>query len=339
MKKELPIVEWLRGLAALSVCLFHWTGGNLEFHGSSALFESVAKYGWLGVEVFFVISGFIIPYALHRNDYSLSLFPKFLLKRCIRIEPAYLVTILLVIALGYLSMLFPGYLGEDYSPSIAGALLHVIYAPAYFGYEWMLPIFWTLEVELHFYILVGLIFPFLNRGRLQLFTGSAVLLALSFIVPLYLFYYISLFVMGIGSFYFLRGVLNSFQYGIMLIASSVCCYFVSESLLIPFTALATSIVLAFADRINVKGSFLGRISFSLYLVHIPIGGRLINLLGRYDDSPLVVWAGLIGITVFTIFSAWVFYKVIEKPSQLLSKRIRYSRVEKSTDNIPAFSAS
>jgi hypothetical protein len=61
-------VHTLRGIAALSVVWFHLTNGNAAFPPNSGLKTSGSK-GWLGVEVFFVLSGFIIPFALHRSDY------------------------------------------------------------------------------------------------------------------------------------------------------------------------------------------------------------------------------------------------------------------------------
>lgn len=321
----------------MAVCLFHFTDGNISFPGSSAWFEQIARYGWLGVEVFFVISGFIIPYSLYVNDYRMNMFPAFLLRRCLRIEPAYIASIVLVIILGYLSMMAPGYAGEVFQPSVAGTLLHIIYAPVYFGYKWLLPIYWSLEAELHFYILIGLIFPFINRNKIFLVTACVVLLPLSFFIPLFVFYFISLFLMGIAAFSFLVRKIPGNMFLAIVLASAICCYYSSGSLAIPVTGAVTAMVLAFADRFNPGKSWLGKISFSLYLVHIPIGGRLINILGRFDDSAWKVWLGLIVITVITIFSAYIFYLLIERPTQVFSKRIRYSGYETGSDNIPALS--
>ena len=265
------------------------------------------------------------------------MFPSFLLRRCLRIEPAYLVSIVLVIILGFLSSLTPGYAGEKFSPSIPGTLLHIIYAPVYFGYKWLLPIYWSLEAELHFYIIIGLVFPFLIRKTSLLLLGSSLLLALSFFIPIYVFYFMALFIMGIASFFFLVKKINGLLFILMILASAVCCFITSESIAIPVTGLLTSGVLAFADRFNLKSSFLGKISFSLYLVHIPVGGRLINILGRFDDSAWKVWLGLLITTVVTIAAAYIFYLLIEKPSQAFSKRFRYTGYETGTDNIPALS--
>jgi peptidoglycan/LPS O-acetylase OafA/YrhL len=68
---KFEIIEVLRGLAAFSVMWFHFTNGNQDFLQEGWL-ELSGKYGWLGVEVFFVISGFIIPYSLWRSQYTVK---------------------------------------------------------------------------------------------------------------------------------------------------------------------------------------------------------------------------------------------------------------------------
>ena len=60
-----------------------------HFRAASYL-APIGAYGWLGVDVFFVISGFIVPYAMLRAGYTLSAWPTFILKRLIRVEPPYL---------------------------------------------------------------------------------------------------------------------------------------------------------------------------------------------------------------------------------------------------------
>src|SRR5215210_4781626 len=65
-------LDFLRGVASLAVCWFHLT--SFTYATPDGWFYSALRrtgtYGWLGVEVFFVISGFVIPYSLHRAKYS-----------------------------------------------------------------------------------------------------------------------------------------------------------------------------------------------------------------------------------------------------------------------------
>ncbi|RYZ22991.1 MAG: acyltransferase, partial [Chitinophagaceae bacterium] len=101
-KKELEEVFLLRGVASLMVCLFHLILGNEGLFPSSNLLEQIFSYGYLGVEVFFILSGYVICYSLPL-DFGLADLRAFFLKRIYRIEPPYIVSILVVLLLNYLS--------------------------------------------------------------------------------------------------------------------------------------------------------------------------------------------------------------------------------------------
>ena len=81
---NIPVVASLRGIAASMVCLYHFTCGNTSFISNENVFKQVASVGWLGVEIFFVISGFVIPYSMAKNGYQLRNFGGFLGRRLLR---------------------------------------------------------------------------------------------------------------------------------------------------------------------------------------------------------------------------------------------------------------
>src|ERR1700712_4724969 len=87
---ELKSIEFLRGIASAMVCFFHLSCGNPEFLSDNNLLKRIGSIGWSGVEIFFVISGFVIPYAMYKKQYNINNFFSFLRKRIIRIEPPYL---------------------------------------------------------------------------------------------------------------------------------------------------------------------------------------------------------------------------------------------------------
>ncbi|RYG51413.1 MAG: hypothetical protein EOO01_08580 [Chitinophagaceae bacterium] len=62
--KELVEVFLLRGVASLSVCLFHLVLGNADLFSPTNSLEKICSYGYLGVEVFFMVSGYVICYSL-----------------------------------------------------------------------------------------------------------------------------------------------------------------------------------------------------------------------------------------------------------------------------------
>ncbi|MGH9899783.1 MAG: acyltransferase family protein, partial [Pyrinomonadaceae bacterium] len=83
------IISLLRGLSCLAVALFHLTQADPTLFDARVVF--VGAFGWYGATtIFFVISGYIIPYSLSRSGYQLRDFGTFVLKRIIRIDPPYL---------------------------------------------------------------------------------------------------------------------------------------------------------------------------------------------------------------------------------------------------------
>src|SRR5579862_7379467 len=95
--QRLHTVHTLRGLAALGVVWYHFA----YLSGLKTWLGLTGKYGNLGVPVLFVISGFILPYSLWQGHYRLSDFGRFVAKRVIRLDPPYLVAIILAVIVGY----------------------------------------------------------------------------------------------------------------------------------------------------------------------------------------------------------------------------------------------
>jgi peptidoglycan/LPS O-acetylase OafA/YrhL len=77
----------------------------------------------------------------------------------------------------------------------------------------------------------------------------------------------------------------------------------------------------FPKFLHERLMLLGGISYSLYLTHVPVGGRIVNLGRRYVSGPLAeVLLSLVALATCLAF-AWLFYRVIEKPSIAFAKRI------------------
>ena len=83
-----PALDGLRGIAILSVILFH----NFEYTNAFSL-------GWLGVDLFFVISGFLITTILLQTINNRYYFRNFYIKRILRIFPLFYVSLILILYL------------------------------------------------------------------------------------------------------------------------------------------------------------------------------------------------------------------------------------------------
>ena len=150
--RHIPGLDLLRFFAAAMVMMFHlayldWvlpgstayrlSGGGLRFSELTA----VSSFGWLGVQIFFVISGFVIAYSAEgATPFS------FIRSRALRLLPAAWICATLSFIIVNLSPTGPLSLGS-YERSL------VLWP---FG-PWVDPSFWTLGVEISFYALVGLL--------------------------------------------------------------------------------------------------------------------------------------------------------------------------------------
>ena len=156
---KVQVIEAMRGAAAIAVALFH-IAGQLD----GAVAAVLRQFGWLGVDVFFVISGFVVPLSLSGRDYTLRDFPRFLLRRLARLEPPYIASIVLVIALWQLSSMFPGFAGQVPAISLEQIAAHLFYLVPLTSQTWLSPVYWSLAYEFAFYILVGILFvPLMSR--------------------------------------------------------------------------------------------------------------------------------------------------------------------------------
>ncbi len=199
---RIATVDALRGIAAFGVAWFHFTNLNSAFLPEGFL-KSSGRYGWLGVEMFFVISGFVIPHALYRAQYQLPHYGRFLAKRIIRLDPPYLADICLVLALAYVVPLAPQFRGGPPMYSFAQLLGHLGYVNSLIGKPWVNPVFWTLGIEFQYYLLIGLIFPVLvSSNRLIRLALMLALLLPAFFAPRpsLIFTWLPFFVAGILTF-------------------------------------------------------------------------------------------------------------------------------------------
>jgi peptidoglycan/LPS O-acetylase OafA/YrhL len=316
-RQQIFTVEALRGIAALSVTWFHMTNTySLDWVRYSGF------YGWLGVEMFFVISGFIIPYSLHRSHYKLAYFPRFLLRRLVRLEPPYLISIALVLIIGELAARAPGFAGAPPSYSFGQILAHFLYVIPLTNYSWLNIVYWTLAYELVFYILAGLLWPVLSHRSLIFTVGLvAAIQAADIAVHDKSNGAALLFFVGICC---ARKVLKLDPLWLSLSASAiaiVALYWIVEPLVAVVT-FVTAFFITFIDvpRIRVLG-FLGAISYSLYLLHVPIGGRIVNIGRRFVEGPVQEFIlSLVALGV-SLLVATIFWKYVEEPAKRASKRV------------------
>jgi len=321
-RERIATVDALRGLAALAVAWFHFTTANPVFPKTGWLRQS-GSWGWLGVECFFVISGFVMPLAMHRAGYRIADAGRFLLRRLTRLHPAYLVSIVFTLVL--LRVSSPA---DAQPPTAAQVLLNAVYLPAFFGYPWLNTIYWTLGMEVQFYVLLALSFSLLsNRAaplRLAWLVGAA---ALSLLVTsdILVFRYLVIFAMGAVAFMVAVDFVSS-TIGLVLLALLASVAWIVHGW--PATIVAAATALAIASRLRLAWRpmlWIGALSYSLYLIHGPLGGRVVNLGARYANG-VVAELAVMGIALLvTLGAAFVLYRLVERPSLRLAATLKTRR--------------
>src|SRR5262249_44709988 len=153
-RDRIDIVNALRAFAAMFVAWGHFAAGQGKWLGLSA------RYGYTGVYIFFVISGFIIPYSLHRSGYALPNFGQFMVKRVLRLYPRYLLSTPITLLAANLA-LAPMQAGPAIHAGARQLLYHLIFINDLTGVPWVNVVYWTLAVEWQWYVLAGLFFGLL----------------------------------------------------------------------------------------------------------------------------------------------------------------------------------
>ena len=319
MKKQLNEVYVVRAIASLMVCIFHVCGSNLFSTGN--ILKTVSSYGYLGVEMFFILTGFIILYSIPSN-YTTSSYGTFISKRLIRIEPPYLISIVLVLILNTVSHSITGK-SNTIDPS--NILYHLGYLNNFGFGSYISPVYWTLGIEFQFYILIGLLFTLINK-RLYAFLLAAFFLNF---IPVnnisIISNYLPYFCLGILLFYF--KIKKQVKPIVFITLSLVFLFQLLYKFGIPETliSLLTILILIFNGRHNKIIKFFSDISFSLYLTHVIIGGKVINIGLRYATSNWQKYGlAFLAISISIAF-AYIFYRIVEKPFFILSKKIKYEK--------------
>jgi exopolysaccharide production protein ExoZ len=320
--KKIVSIQYLRGLAALGVVLCHF-GYQLTAYPKLSFF---LKLGQSGVFVFFLISGFIIVYSLNKSNYESKQFFKFLLKRSIRIDPSYFATILLTIALLEFLNYLPSFKGNR-TILIPGQLIaHIFYAVPFTKYHFYNHVFWTLSVEFQFYLLIGILY-FLSDNRIFKLS-FLVFFSLTCLIPFsnsyYLvFNYAPIFATGISlvNYYQNRTWSNAI---LPLLLLSLVEYKFGAPI---FILLILSCVAILFFTIAIKPlKLLGDISYSLYLTHSLVSTVFLGIEKRLDvkTAENQLLSVFVELPVAILF-AYLFYRIIEKPSSDLSKRFFYNK--------------
>ena len=238
-------------------------------------------------------------------------------------SPPYIVSVFLAFAIAYLAARTPGYHGGPFAPSLADFVLQFFYLGPWFNVPWINGVAWTLAIEFQYYVAMLIAAPLLFSARWQaraLFLAAIVPLALVITDERALFVYLPAFAVGFSAF-LIRSERVSAPLG-----SALCVLFALLTAAIHSAPAGIAAGLSGALMfVPLRGpipalSFLGTISYSLYLVHTPIGDRVINLAMRIPNDWLR-FGGFIAAVATSILTAIALWYLVERPWQRRSREL------------------
>lgn len=342
---RLRALDGLRLVAALMVCAYHYAGRGGRIAASwgaspSALFPHLAgpfSYGCLGVNIFFVISGFVIcmsGWGRSVKDFTIS--------RVTRLYPAYWAALILVTVV-FLAAGVPRVPDTDLLTNFT-----MLQMPA--GAQRVLGVCWTLWAEMRFYLLFALavVWPGATRRRVLVFCAVWTVGALyadssgeAFLKVALMPQYTPYFVAGMGMYLIHRFGHDAMAWGVVAVGFLLGQRYAVQADVAPahlhvfhhrsqfgviavitfgFLAVAAVTMVPWITRIEWRWlTTAGALTYPFYLVHEHLGWVVIDKLDRHTAlSPLGVLAVSAGSMLVL---AWLMYRLVERPLAPRLKRL------------------
>jgi peptidoglycan/LPS O-acetylase OafA/YrhL len=321
-------IDLLRFIAALSVVFFHYSFRGYAAGGMSImpypLMASFSKYGYLGVELFFMISGFVILKTAANGGLGAFVFSRF-----VRLYPAFWVCCTITFA----TTLVIG--GSRFHATLAEYLANMTMMSEFIGVQSIDGAYWSLFVEMRFYLYVAIILVIgrIHQAQLILSLWLIASLAQEF-VPSYKLRYIliadfsSYFIAGatffliwcrgisiariliiflswgLGLFQTINGLHGFESYYHTDMSRSVVAGIITVFFLVMFiVSLRRTGILGRSNWVVIGG-----LTYPLYLLHQYIGFMLFNALYPKFNQHVIFW----GTLVFMLGTAYVVHNFIEK---------------------------
>ncbi|WP_030018678.1 acyltransferase family protein [Streptomyces monomycini] len=345
-RPRLRVLDGLRLLAALMVLAYHYItlrdGWGDDPQAFSPLVYHLSEYGWLGVEVFFLISGFVICMSAWGRSLG-----DFVTSRVSRLYPAYWVAVLLTAAV---LTVWPNVRSADNWETV---LTNLTMLQQGLGVPDVDDAYWTLFIELKFYLLFAVVvFRGVTYRRCVLFCGLwtvAGVVALKSNSDL-----LSVWAIAPYSPYFIAGIafylMHRFRPTVLLWAIVAVSFLLAQHYLhgrlvmnlgakaelaqgwpvrlavLAAFALMAAIALGWFDNLQWRWlSTAGSLTYPLYLLHMYVGFTLIDLLR--DRVPAL--ALLPGIVILMLALSWLVHRFVERP---LGRKLRTS-MQKSVEEM------
>ena len=361
--KRIAELDGLRGIAILLVLSFHYINNQLVHSDSmpGKLLSRLTMFGWVGVDLFFVLSGFLIGSILIANRTSKKYFSTFFIRRVARIIPNYF----LLVGLFLLILSIPAFsnnyflTGNQVLPLWSYFLIiQNFYMAAVDSLgNTAMSVTWSIGIEEQFYILFPFVVYFLKKKWLPYFlvlviiAASVIRLQYDTWVPTYVLLGSRMDALAFGvliAYYYQK--LNFIQFvqtykviflgllGLNVLICAALYYWLGDLGPIKHTLFSFifSILVVFAlglkntwySRLltNRTLMWVGTLSYSLYLFNYMFLGVFHHFAGNTNGIGIETSQDVL-VTVlaalFTFAFSWFIYKFLEAPMVAWGKKFRY----------------
>jgi len=305
-------IDLLRLLAALAVVFFHYSFRGFAADGMSdlsyPLLSPFFKYGYLGVELFFMISGFVIMMSAASGSLR-----GFMISRFVRLYPAFwaccTITFVVTIAIG----------GSRYSASMSQYLINMTMLSGLIGVPPIDGSYWSLFVELKFYALVAIVLLIGRIHQAQLFLifwlmASIVLefLPVDMLRHLLTVHFSGYFIAGATFFLMMSQGVSLTRVGMLFLSWCLAVYeaindlpkfeehFNTDMSRYVVTVIITTFFLVMLLIALRRTGFFGRnrwllagtLTYPLYLLHQNIGFMVFNIAYPAINPHLLFWGAI-----------------------------------------------
>jgi len=305
-------IQYLRAIAAISTVAFHVIGTSYNYGFDYPNFLNIYQWGAYGVDLFFVISGYIIVYIQDRSNKNLILFLK---NRFIRIVPTYyFLTTFYILLL----ILFPDIIKLSSNFQIDFTILKsYLFISEWFGHKPLLHVGWSIEYEIYFYLIFS--FSILLRNLIKEYYLTFML-----IIIFYLIFDLDLFILefclGILVFILTKHYRINKTISMLLFFTGILIFvtnFEKTYNLDRFFRYGIPSFLIVLGSINLREykfnffKLLGDASYSIYLIQVFTTSFIFKIINLFSVKGYELIYFTLNI-IFTVIVGLIFYIIFEK---------------------------
>ncbi|HMZ84175.1 MAG TPA: acyltransferase [Rhodocyclaceae bacterium] len=308
-------IDMMRGIAALCVVASHYTSYCVRYLGGAPIHVPL-EYGFYAVKLFFTISGFVIYFTLDKSrtvaDFAFSRFA--------RLYPGY------IAALSFMMFIETAVFGERMW--WGGYVVNLTMLQEYFGFPNLDNVFWSLTVELAFYLQMSIILWSGAIRRIEHIALAWILVACGWkvatetfgiqvpdlVARLYLFEHVPYFMAGIAFYLIDKDGWKRQRLAVLFLAACAEWYMHGTEGLLVASAIFAVFAMAVAGwlrfLVNQVSIWFGAISYSLYISHRNLGYSSMQYL---HEQGVTVGLGLTVVFGGALLLATAIHYAVERP--------------------------